>query len=810
MTDMKQERNGRCLVDDWNFSTETVFRISKLLDDFRHEFSRTKPALLARLVAKNEAAPLQIDFVRKVFTGPDQDAAISRSATDNPDSFGSKETPLCFEFTGSSFVDSFRREKDRHTRKIAINSAFDKATELLLATRPGGKKEALWNQLTALFRGAYKGTTLIGVLEQLEECISDLASTAGQDNTTPSDEKFRLLSLFFVFYSRLNIAGEAVATVSSVHFSNASEFRRGCANCYGYLIESDRAKGIDHAMLRIDNAGCASPVREKFLGKTRAESLYFPDSEVQVNGLSHGDIRNDFFYDSYLVFNPDALDKSGTITTIIPENRVYDLVIPVYEMDDITRRQHREEHVVSGPFLGWLFVRLDDNALTEILAPDKKSNWKQKWDMLCLKKGKLAKGLADEIQQLRFALNRFSELYLLGEMEWAIEQPWLEATDAARFTTEHYYNCDGWIQDVELTISNEILTKILDNGYSVFCQLRDGILHAVPNTIQANYISHIVVDVGRSFGIDEKGIGQPILLVFRRRVTTSVPIASEDREFYRLWLTENIRRFYEMARMREGERRAGRIANQRTHDQMVGHEMRKLTEIIRVGSSEFAYDVLRRQLNSLAMESEGHQIFTNEKTVAKEDLPLCYDPEIADFWELLQKVSEFSFFVHILKDKAKNTPQDLKDPNLSAFSASKYIDWKAGMTGDVNVHNITINQGFNRRLARFLVRMMIAAVGNYFKHAEREPLSISLETIPDVYHLLHLDNPCSLQPKSRNGTYAVLRYDLENYVSLSHELRHNEFGATDQQVWDALYFDKMKNTQVFRTTLPLPLSFLSY
>ena len=352
----------------------------------------------------------------------------------------------------------------------------------------------------------------------------------------------------------------------------------------------------------------------------RPHPVFFPDSGEQIDSINHRKIRKDFLEQCYPIFNQ-----------LPGSTRLFHLVVPVYETDDFSRDESAARtHVVTGPFLGWLYVLLDANALRHLLGVSDGEDWESRWKQLCDGKPGLADGIASDLQKLRFALNRFSELYLLGEMEWAIEQPWMEATDAARFTIEHYYNCDGWTQDAKPTPSNAILTDLLNDGYSAWLHESEGRLRVVPSTNREQLISHIVVDAGRSFGIDEGGVGHHVPLLFERRATTSVPVESKDREFYRLWLTENIRRFYDMARMREGERRAGRIANQRTHDQMVGHEMRKLTEIIRVGSSEFAYDVLRRQLNSLAMESEGHQLFTNEKTVAKEDLPSCYDPEIAE------------------------------------------------------------------------------------------------------------------------------------------------------------------------------------
>ena len=786
MSNQSHKRDGKCLLDDWNFSTETVFRISKLLEDFRHEFARSGPRVLTRLgnVGKDR---LEIDFVRRVFTSPEQNAALEKANI-----FGTKETFLCFQFTGSSVFESFRKSGNAEHIRVA----FEKAADMLR----GNDKTDLWSKITGLYRMSYRDTTLMGVLDRLEHSIAKLNKVNNDD--FDSEEQFHLLSLLFVFYSRINIAGEASATVSATHFSTETfndDFHVGCPQVFAYLLESESSiTGTDNALLSIDSTGKVRPITT--CPTARPHPVFFPDAGEHLDSINHQDIRKDFLGKCYHIFN-----QLPSLT------RLFHLVVPVYETDDFSRDESAlGTHVVAGPFLGWLYILLDVNMLRHLLNVSDGEDWESRWNQLCEGKLELACGIASDLQKLRFALNRFSELYLLGEMEWAIEQPWLEATDAAGFTVEHYYNCDGWMQDAEAIPSNAILTELLNDGYSAFCRPTDGILHVVPNTNQKDYISHIVVDVGRSFGIDEGGIGQPIPLLFKRRVTTSVPVASEDREFYRLWVTENIRRFYDLAKMREGERRAGRIANQRTHDQMVGHEMRKLTEIIRVGSSEFAYDVLRRQLNSLAMESEGHQLFENEKTVAKEDLPSCYDPEIADFWELLQNVSEFALFVHILKDKAKNTPEELRDPALSATAASIYNAWKAGMMGDDNVHQATINQGFSRRLARFLIRMLLAAVGNYFKHAERETLSISLERIPNVCHLLHFDNSCSLPPRSRNGTYAVLRYDLENYVALSHTLRKNEFSATDQRVWDALYFDKMKHADVFRTTLPLPLSLLSF
>lgn len=572
--------DGQSLVDDWNFSTETVFRISKLLEDFRHEFGRTQPtSVLARLTTRANQ-PLDLDFVRRVFTDPKQDSVLETVAeeqSDNqPNIYGAKKTPLCFQFTGSSVFEDFRRSKDLETLRFA----FDEAMKLMRMMLPSGDIRDVCLSIKSLYEKAYENTNLLGILELLENTASKLNDIPTGD--VSGHEKFQLLSLLFVFYSRINIAGEASATVSAAHFSSTESDvnpSSGRPRVFAYLLEADPKSGTDHTLLRIDSDGGVHSILSE--PSVRSHPVFFPDSEGLIDTKVQQSIRSLFLFECYKIFNPFPP------TT----NHLYHLVIPVYEVDDTSRFNPAENnHIVTGPFLGWLYALLDEKALKALLEVSISESWEDKWSHLREHGGKFSKSFIRDLQQLRFGLNRFSELYLLGEMEWAIEQPWMNASNAACFTARHYHHCDGWLEDNKLIgkvdISDQALTAILGDNYSSFLKLDESAekFAIASPTDPIHEVTHVVVDVGRSFSIDERGSGRPVPILFRRRKTTALPMQPTDRDYYLGRLTGNIRNFYDMAKMREGERMAGNIAGSLEHAEAVheaiSHEFKKILPLI--------------------------------------------------------------------------------------------------------------------------------------------------------------------------------------------------------------------------------------
>jgi len=576
----ESESDFRRHVDDWNFSTETVFRISKLLEDFRHEFRRSKPTVMTRLLA--DAQRLDIDFVRRVFTSPQQDKdllAAARRQQGSRNVFGTTHSPLCFQFTGSSVFERFRKSGNSKELKQAFKSAM---AFLRTARHDEG---GVWSEITRIYRACYQGTTLSGVIDVLEAEASRLGDM--DDDAVSTDDRFRVLSLLFVFYSRINIAGEASATLAAAHFSH-TQYQTGNPDAFAYLIESD-PNGKDLALLSVDCTGFARPVA--LPTGERPPPIIFPDCGDAIGAVDHKTIRAQFIAKCYPLFNPEVRQKQSPSGS----KPLIHLVIPVYEIDDLSRAESDgQRHIVAGPFLGWLFILLDAEALRLFLGVEKDQPWENRWKHLCSSGGRLVDGIEMDLQKMRFALNRFSELYLLGEMEWAIEQPWMAARDPAQFTTQHYHHCDGWMEDRECAISVETITS-LNGEYSVFCNLNGGRLRIAPES-QAD-VTHIIVDVGRGFGVDEKLEARSVPIILKRRPATALPISREDREFYRGWLTGNVRQFYSLATMRKAEQNAGRATAAEEAYAKTAHQLRKLTRHIHESTTSADLDALRRYLS---------------------------------------------------------------------------------------------------------------------------------------------------------------------------------------------------------------------
>lgn len=520
------------LANHWHFSSETAFRIPELLDDLRHELRRNSLEKLDGVLPETKQHKIHMEFVRRVLTGSERDLAI-RQLSDAGQNQGSP-VPVCYQFTNSYAFETFRATK----RAGALNRAFKKAEALITEVKKAGSDQAAaWRATLDALRKAcqhYGDTTtetLINSLQhQVEHHIPDLKR--------PTKDKFHFLSLLYGVYSRLTFVGEALVTVSNHHFARSDDdsFHEGRPNTLGYLLVSvpptGDKRGTDKHLFRIHEDGTVSkdllPDRYE-----RSPTHWFPG----IEGIPKEDNSKitSMLGALWQVFNESTKNRGKAKT-------FYDLVIPVYETDDVPVKKGHQA-VVVGTFLGWLFLRITLKTVQSILATSSKKYHGKKVAWVSSRGGKLQKGVRNDLKAIRFALNRFAESYLLGEMEWLLEQGWGSSRDAVSFTVSHFHHCAGWIGDTSLVVP----AGFLGNDYYAFCVLKDGVLQRTPRgSAQAKDVTHLVVDVGRAFfGGPSKA--PPIPIVLRKRDDTALSADPAERDNYAKRVTKSARQVFEAA-----------------------------------------------------------------------------------------------------------------------------------------------------------------------------------------------------------------------------------------------------------------------
>jgi|GEM_PF-4430991 len=785
-------RKAESLANHWHFSTETAFRIPELLDDLRHDLRRSRLNFLHGIVPSETEQPIHLEFVRRVLTGSDEETNLANLSDPDKKLFGDAESRLCYQFTGSYHFGQFRRDSRDHGGLGSdcgqpLTDAFALAKGLFDAIKCSSSLKSAWDTAADAFCAAYKGTTTANVLE----CLKQQAERLDQIEHHFED-KFRFLSLLYVFYSRFSHVGEAAGTVSNAHFEpdEGDSFRSGRPDTLAYLLVS--SEGKDEVLLRIHEDGCVS---ENILAQNydRPTTMWFPDKHTPDEN-QNAKIR-ELFAELWTLFNERLA------------GRRYDLVIPVYEMDDISRLPSHHKLVVKGAFLGWLFVRVELETVQSIFGARSGGSFDETFSSIAAAGGTVAAGAADEIKAIRFALNRFSEMYLLGEMEWLLEQDW-DARDAAEFTTTHFHHCGAWIGDS----TDKLPDEFLHDDYFAFCRKNnfDGALERVdPHGAPSNTITHLVVDVGRHFAFSRNGDGPIILIGLRKRPDTALPVVPRDCLDYGAWVAKNIGQVYAAAKLREAERMAGRTANQRNHSFMMAHELRKLTAVIREGNSPFAYDTLRRQLYNLSIKAEGDTDAANESTSMANSFPLCYHPDISTLGDLLTSALKFACHMQFLKKLVERDTSELKQSNLKERAESDSEEWMETLLLDPSLSHYGLNAFFPRKLGKFVIRMILTAASNYFKHAKDRPLTLSVSTIPNGTDFqLKFSNTCREEPGALNGTYDVLHYDLESLLAAARAERRKRFAIPDEEVVSLLRFSKDEAISCFVTAIPLPKGFL--
>ena len=783
------QRKEERLADHWYFSTETAFRIPELLDDLRHELRRSDIKVLKGILPGSN---IHMEFVRRVLTGPQQENILGEIQDPDGVMFGQNQVRLCYQFTGSYAFERFRISNEADP----IDKAFGNADQFITEIKsPVSSLASAWKTCVDSLSKACKAnhdTTTVDIINALKEQIDRHKNNP----PTSTEDKFRFLSLLYVFYSRLSLSGEAVGTISKHHFADDPNdlFYQGRPRTLGYLLESEPGRmgepGQDTMLLRINDNGTVSNnllPQDHF----RPITQWFPDSE-QLPDSANAKVR-DIVFNLWPIFN----------STLKPSDKFYDLVIPVYENDAL---DDQGQMVVTGAFLGWLFIRLEPETVKSIIHPLSQHRGADYFPSISENGGQLPDNALHDIKSIRFALNRFSAMYLQGEMEWAMEQSWGATRDAAEFTCAYFYHRDGWLGQPEIR-PNE---KLFRGEYCAFCTLEDG--DPKPFMIGAYnkpaLITHLVVDAGRMFSFAATSVSQPALLVFRKREDTALPTGHDSLHKYARHISNAVRQMYDAAKLRLAEQKEAREAGWEEHLEAVSHEARRLIRRVRKSERGYVLDVIRQYFHSLLFsDSTSDRItgggITPEKVRLQLGIPFAEETNCGEFLRsMLRQAAAIEYLGNLGSASAPLFRTRLEKRVNESINA---CDWS-------EVSSRTIAPGYSDKNypKKVLVACALVCVfRNILKHRDEGRPKITIRVGQD-------DRTISITNYGRKTTNSVgvLSYSTVRggtYGAVSRYIKH--YLSPDDSAMSLLCMPgsshfRPDDNGLFTSTLPLPADFL--
>jgi hypothetical protein len=795
------------LADHWHFSTETAFRIPELLDNLRQQLRWADLKILNRILPESatNSKSWPIEFVRRLLTDDREDENIRalHKTEGRP-----CDLPICYQFTGSYVFEDFRKKSsDFDDEKWnEIEESFARASMFFKEILHDDKSEMpKWQDVKLAIDSAVSESTTARTWEYLQSEIHALWPSGVEmpEHDLERENKFSFLSLLYIIYSRISFVGEAVGTISDYHFSLGKEaVTSGATNVLAYLVESNLTvyPPREENVLRLLANGITELVLQE---KTRPPTQCFPEIEARSTKCAH---LWKILYGLWGVFNvkPDGLE------------RTYDLVIPVYDLDDKPINPMPNDpdcQIVKGAFLGWLFVRLhaahkraQNRSGTEREPTPEESELLRTGLFTLRKDGRIAfeKGqfpeLAKEVRRVRHAMNRFSEMYLVGEMEWVLGQDWGDAKTAADFTRGHYHHCDGWIGaagispvDIEMAAGEYFLflreynSRFMPIAYSEW-------------SASSIEITHILVNVNRTDCLDGTIQPKPVIIPLRKRPETALPDQYADMMDYGAWIAKSVRQIYEPAVLLEARREFGRRKAAADAYDKTTHQLRKLLRYVHPGFEHL--DLLRQYFSVTYLSPKnleqlggfysdvGLDVFGNH-FIDGSTLKGVIDCSIA----YAKRLHPFIVQAHNRRDDTK-----VCDPEVHVFLA--------GEDSSIWAHEVLISDALDEKLnppydrdtvdrTKSKVFFFCACVALWLNVFEHNAVDEVIDCEIDARNrLLRVRNrakqTCTIERivSRSTGTLETLEYYVSRYP--------------DEDVVELIEFPRVSEDGWFKTTIPIP------
>lgn len=515
------------LPDQWAFSKETAFRIPQLMSELQDDILWQRMGCISNAKCR---------FIRRVLTGNAEQGHLDKYQC--PEAFAAayKGPRMLFEFT---FSDKLEGLHAKHGKSEFVASKFH--SPILKLQEHIQKPSSDWHRILDTLKDSHR-------LEQ--SLAARLKSFASETYESGDDrEKLRWLSELYALYAHCSHVGFVPKHLTEIHFASPDDFVDGRKQALAYLVKTKRVKGsashLIEGLLTVALDGSVTPAVAtdhsidqspgRFILKLQDHGEEAPES-ISAKSIS------DLFWILYPLFNDYERKKS-----------FHQIFIPVYERDSFTNVENpkRRSLSVAGTFLGWFCCDFGSDA-PEVFF--KNNRQRQQW--LFDHKGArcLTRRAQRDLVNLRVLLNQFSERYLEGEKEWALERPMGSAATVEEFVSENVHHCGGWFGK-----PGEFARP---DGFFVF---RAGSQFVnkenygpKPGQLSAKDIDELWIDLTTKPDWEQAEAGNPAGVVLKRRAETALPSNFDALRDYGRSVAKSVRDFYDRARLLEFQQEEGR------------------------------------------------------------------------------------------------------------------------------------------------------------------------------------------------------------------------------------------------------------
>jgi hypothetical protein len=514
------------LPDQWAFSKETAFRIPQLMSDLQGDILWQKMKCISRA---------QYSFIRRVLTGDSEQRHLNehKSAEAFPNTYQGPR--MLFEFTFSDkFEKLHKNAKNARAPDEAGTTAFDVRESIAKLEKYIQEHRNDWDTtLNTLEKGHRLEKSLVARLR---------AFSSNQYSKSNNRNKLRWLSELYALYSHCSHIGFVPKHLTEIHFADANMFVDGCKQTLGYLVKTKvvnkTTPPLIEGLLTVALDGSVKPAVETSCPIAQNSGRFILNLQDHEDEAPEG--VSEMFWILYKMLNDYERQRS-----------FHQVFIPVYERDTFENSAKSKSRLltVAGTFLGWFCC---DFGSTPPQGLFKAQGQQAQWLFEHKKSRRLTEQAQSDLVNLRFLLNQFSERYLEGEKEWALERPMASATAVGAFVAESVHHCGGWL-------GNRCVDEKPD-GFFSFRTTTEFINSSnyVPGRLGPRDVHHLWIDLTTKPDWESAPDRKPVILVLNKREETALPSDYDALHDYGRSVATSVRDFYDRARLLGIQQERGR------------------------------------------------------------------------------------------------------------------------------------------------------------------------------------------------------------------------------------------------------------
>jgi hypothetical protein len=740
----------QALAEHWAFSGETAFRLPELLEELR-DSSRWYEHSALPLRGASESEQIGLTFLRRVLLSATEEEKLPQDALYFPGGI----PRLLYQWTNSDYFNHFTAALKNDDTEIAVKTALQsledlrvRALKFFQSLKDANQKLAVWNLfLQRVFtKSTYEeDAETLRRLSDVDMILAALSSSAA--NPEQRMDVFRILGQVYSLYARLCHTGYLEWTLTVAHFDkngaglSRDDIASGRPNTLAYAIkttpsnEGNLPNIQEFYRIAPDQTICNVLEQRPDLAIQRTGWIVHPTCPEAYDATLNKE-RTDLFIDLFRVFNEDP-SSAGL---------AYFIAVPVYDVDRIHRHDALWTLQAEGAFLGWLMLHVTNAQYEKVLKKGTTQDFQE---------------LYEDLVDVRYLLNRFAEIYLVGEMDWALQQEKTGTSSARDFLLDSYHHCDGW-QGTRQTVGDQRHAP-----YFWFLASRNPEARASDCTVvqQANYgsgndrkmegfnaehIRFLCVTPEKARSHD---VVREMPLVFKRHDTTALPAKYSNLHDYGVRVAKAVDRMLESAELLEKKRQ---------HDILVGRaqvshdfsftirttlsdvrELAEAVESLRNSPSSFpieSFAKLPPKLRSFTYPARLYAVaLSNACKYEHDDTTFLRQIPHIDWIE--RSINRDGISASLVLDISENIAKPLAKGSLEQFDqdSSKVVKANPVTTGIISALRL---QQLGKVQVSLLVGVMVELLREAFQHCLAESPGVDVVLSEDPQISITITNSC--------------------------------------------------------------------